>query len=78
LQFFARASTHGDSSVTIDNTVISNSDFFSQQLDAWLHLLQDEFSAQYMSAAAATVEYQPSLKWTQRDIEKRLSSIQKE
>jgi hypothetical protein len=78
LQLFGRAASHGHSSVTIADSVVSNAVFFSQQLDAWSHMLNDEFIPKFISAAAATVKFQPSLKWTRNDIDNRLASIKKE
>jgi hypothetical protein len=78
LQLFGRASSHGDSSVTIGDSVVSNAAFFSQQLDAWSCMLRDEFIPKFISAAAATVKFQPSLNWSKKDIDHRVSSVKKE
>jgi hypothetical protein len=46
--------------------------FLSQQLQAWLRLLNDEYWTNYKSAAAATDKFQPSLSWKRETIEDQL------
>ena len=77
LQFFERALIHGESSLTIDGSVVPNAVFFSQQLDAW-STLQDEFHAKFIAAAAATAKNQSALKWNRESIDGLWYSLAKE
>jgi len=71
---FKRALIHGDSSLTIDGSVVSNAKFFSQQLQIWSRLC-DEFWASFVAASTATGRLHPSLKWTHDSINNLMSNM---
>jgi hypothetical protein len=77
LQFLQRALSHGESSLTIDGSILPNAVFFSQQLEAW-GILQDEFQTKFIAAAAAMAKLHPLLKWNQQSIDGLWSSLKKE
>jgi hypothetical protein len=77
LQLLKRALIHGDSTFTVDGCIVSNSMFLSQQLQAWLRLLTDEYWHQYVSAATAIRKFHPSLNLKRETIEAKLFSIKR-